>query len=265
MANRLEIVAWNLRDGINDPQIQDSVLVTEPDIAVFPEAHAEDGELESATLRRFNNAGYALYEHDYEDNDGRLDRHALVVAAKPELVQVAHSVRIAGRYAIRLTFHDGSQFMGVHLDDRRPERRLPQARTVTRSLGDTAIIAGDFNDMFPDVGQAPVLRLARPLNVFPARDPEPGRQSSKLSYAQRLNGMARGLTIRHLTDVGFVDADPDRVPTMVRKVAPKLVVKAQLDHIMHRGDVSVVRPTKVEDAGGLSDHKRIRATLQVGR
>lgn len=263
MSKSLEIVSWNLRDGLNDSEVQTSILDTEPDLAVFPEGHAEGVSLAAGTVSRFHNAGYDIYDKTYDDNDGRKDRRSLVVIAKPELVSVAHSVYVAGRHAIRLTLEGGTQFMGVHLDDRGEKRRLAQAEVVVRSLGETAIVAGDFNDMYRNVGQAPLLRLARPLNVLHSRDPESGRKSSKLSYAQRLNGMARGKVMQLLAEADFEDAGSDHTPTMVEKVAPGVVIKAQLDHIMYRGNVAVKQQTIVEDADNLSDHKRIRATLII--
>lgn len=263
MTTDLEIVSWNLRDQINDPALQRSVLDVAPDIAVFPEARSEDTALEQATWQRFENAGYTVYDHAYQDDDGRKDRHALVVAVKPELVRVANSVRLVSRSAIRLTLHGGVDFMGVHLDDRHEGRRLGQAAMAIRYLGESAMVAGDFNAMYPDVGQARLLRTVRPFaKLLPAKDPVPGEKTPKLqrlgSLSQRLTDMASGTTMELFRHADFRDADPTHSPTM--KKGP---IAAQLDHILYRGDTAVSESTVVEDADGLSDHKRIRAVLRL--
>jgi endonuclease/exonuclease/phosphatase family metal-dependent hydrolase len=67
-------------------------------------------------------------------------------------------------------------------------------------------------------------------------------------------GAAMGVFDREL----FTDADPTHSPTI--KKGP---LKAQIDRILRRGNFVVVSPTVVESSEGLSDHQRIRATVQL--
>jgi endonuclease/exonuclease/phosphatase family metal-dependent hydrolase len=266
MSKNLEIVSWNLEDKLNDPHLQTSILEVEPDIAVFPEAHPENTVLDAATTARFHNAGYDVYDKDYDDDDGRKDRHSLVVIAKPELVRAADPVYLVGRHAIRLTMHDGSEFMGVHLDDRRERRRLAQAATAVRSLGETAIVAGDLNATYREGKWPRVLRALKPFTyLLPASEPDPEREGSlgyKLgrpgSLAQRLTGMASGKTMESFRAANFIDADRKHVPT--KTLGP---IGVQIDHILYRGRVALERQTSVESVGNTSDHSRLRATLRV--
>jgi endonuclease/exonuclease/phosphatase (EEP) superfamily protein YafD len=262
MADRnLQIVSWNVLDSINDPEVHKAIIDTGLDIGVFPEAAKEDEGVNGYTSRAFANAGYNVYSQSYLDDDGRKDRHALAVVAKPELVHFVKSLQLAGRTAIRVTMPEGTEFIGTHLDDRTETRRLRQAQTIARSAGVTAIIAGDLNATYRNGFQPTLVRMTRPLaHALPARDP--GQKMSKLerigSLSQRLTDMVSGTTMGHFSEMGFTDADPSHAATM--RLGP---VAVQLDHILYRGDISVVQSTIVEDAAGLSDHSRIRATLRV--
>lgn len=261
MDKSLDIIAWNLRDGINNPNIQDVILACQADVAIFPEARAEDESLAAETTINFHNAGYEIFDKNYNDDDGRRDRHGLVLIAKPELVHEAHTVRLAGRNAIHLTLVQGTHLMGVHLDDRGELRRRDQADIAIRTLGDTAVIAGDFNAMHGSDGIARLLRRVGPFaDKLPARDPVRGEKTPKIqrlgSLAQRLVSMAIGTTLSDFESAGFRDASEDHMPTM--RKGPMAV---QLDHILFRGSVGVEAPTEVRDGNGLSDHKLIHARL----
>ena len=265
MSNTLEIISWNLRDGINDPLIQDEIINCEPDIAVFPEAHAEGSVLEQATKRAFADAGYAMYDRPYDDDDNRKDRHALVVVAKPELVQSVTKVHLAGRNALKLTLvgEESTQLLGMHLDDRTEARRGRMAAAAIAGLGPNAIGVGDFNAMYRGAHLAGLLRTVRPLtHLLPSRDPVPGEKTPKLhrlgSLSQRTTGMASGQTMQVFTEAGFHDASETHEPTM--KKGPLAI---ELDHIIYRGKVQVVRPTQVTSGQNLSDHRKLSARLRV--
>lgn len=264
MAHELQVVSWNIRDGIDNPEIQTALLANEPDIAVMPEAYPEGERPLADTVRRFEKAGYALTGHNNDDDDGRTDRHALAVAFKPEVVTAVRPVYAAGRTVLKLALSDGSDFVGVHLDDRSEQRRVKQAAEILRGLGACAIVAGDFNAMQRSGAAARVLRLAKPFtHLLPTRDPARGEKTPPIqrlgSLSQRLTAMAAGTTMEAFAEAGFQDADPTRLPTMRR--GPLAV---QLDHILYRGNVAVTSRTAVDSADGLSDHERIRATLRVG-
>lgn len=255
----LEVVAWNLRDGVNRPEVYEAIVSAEFDIGIFPEALAEDERVETDAGNTFAKAGYDGYLQAYDDDDGRLDRHNLLVLARPELVVHADAVRLAGRSAIFLTLHGGTQVAALHLDNRTEKRRLAQAQAATEKIGATAIMAGDFNSMYPTDAIAHILRAMTPIaEILPAR--EPGRRMTPVhrigSRAQWLTEMASGATMLHCAKAGFRDADPSNKPTIKSGL-----VAVQLDHVIYRGRVTVLEPTVVESGKGLSDHSRIRAKL----
>lgn len=263
MSKEITVVAWNLLDRINVPEVQQEIFSTGLDIGVFPEAVKEDEGTHQATIRAFAKEGYTLYQRPYDDNDGRQDRHSLIVAAKPELVHECRRARVAGRNALSLYLHGGTKFMGVHFDDRTERRRLPQARGIAQLAARSTILGGDFNALYARGLQARLFRVGAPFTrLLPSMDPAPGVKIPKLkrmgSLSQRTTGFAKGTTMQALMDAGFEDASQDGAATMV-----KGPLKLQLDRILYRGDVEVIEPTTVHDGGNLSDHKQIRARLLI--
>lgn len=263
MSKEVEIVSWNLLDHLNDPLVQHEIINGEPDLGIFPEATAEDVPLEKSTLVTFRNAGYNVFEQKYDDTDGRADRHRLVAIAKPEHIADVSSVSLAGRNVFLFNLANGAQFMGGHWDDRTEARRMRMTTEALQWLGRDAIVAGDLNAMHRRGVTTSLLRAARPVaNMLPASDPVPGQKTPRLqragSVGQRLTQMASGTTLRAFTNAGFQDADPRKQPTM--KKGP---IAVQLDHILYRGNVSVVHPTEASDSQGLSDHLKIQARLRI--
>lgn len=273
MNTPMEVLSWNLQqgktDGLNNPEIRQAIFDHEPAVAVFPEALPENG-LQEETARAVANAGYDLSWTNYDDNDGRGDRHALAVIVKPELLVAATTMRAVGRTSLLLQLTGDTSFLGVHLDDRSEVRRSLQAERLVlinrrrdpraAALQPSAIVAGDLNAMHRKGGWAPVLRAVEPLAyLLPSKNPD--EKYTKLerlgSKSQRLTAMADGSTMDVFAAAGFTDADPHHRITM--KQGP---IGAQLDHIMYRGNVAVVDSTVVETMGDLSDHSLIHATLQ---
>jgi endonuclease/exonuclease/phosphatase family metal-dependent hydrolase len=262
----LHIVSWNLKDGLSDPTrtdaLQTELLQVGPDIAVLPEAAAEDANVNSESMYRFREAGYTVHTANYDDTDGRKDRHKLVVLAKEDLEHTADILRLAGRTAICVEFTNSDlQFLGVHLDDRNEKTRQSQTVDAIEALNSAAIVAGDFNAMHHADPRAKALRALRPIAMLlPSQNPVPGVKQSKItrigSIAQRLTGMADGGTLELWKTAGFTDLAADYTPTML--AGNRATV--QLDHVLTRG-VVVTEPTHVLGLSG-SDHHAISARLQ---
>jgi endonuclease/exonuclease/phosphatase family metal-dependent hydrolase len=274
----IKVFAWNLHDGLTDPnvnvdQLENEILREQADIAVFPEARSEIADLADETVNRFEGEGYGLYQTDYDDADSREDRHGLLVLARPELVKSMKTIRLAGRSAIRLSLLHDTSFIGAHFVDRTvrinwgassggEEQRVEQAIEAALFSKPKGVIAGDLNATHKKGLTPTVLRVARPLaELLPALDPRPGFDTPKIqrlgSLAQRLTSMSTGKTLQALETDEFIDADPTSQPTMI-----KGHIKVQLDHIMVR-NLAIVEPTKVLSATGLSDHRGIVAKLTL--
>jgi len=266
----LEVAAWNVLDKINDPNIYKNALGQETDIAVFPEAYAEGDKLEQATIDYLRQDGrYELFEHPNGDDDGRKDRHVLLVAAKPELIASADSVLLASRYAIGLTLTDGTRFLGVHLDDRSEARRQEQATEALKWLGSTAILAGDFNAMHDGFKARTIRKAGRLVESQEAIPPDVKIEQNDLrsriaakkgrfvSLGQRTVAMASGETMKLLAEADLHDADPTHASTM-----RKGPFSAQLDHILYRGNIRRTQTTRVGQRDP-SDHNRVHAKLHV--
>jgi len=260
MSKELTVMSWNLLDGINSLEVQNEILSTEPDIAVLPEAAREQDGIEASTIRRFNNAGYDLYERPYADDDDRKDRHRLAIVVKPEHVVGVDAVRISGRTALLARLVGGVDLAALHLDDRTEKNRLRQAEQAIAQLGKTALAIGDTNALYGDTFQSRLLRMSAPFaNLLPSIEPgiqNPPKVRRLGSLSQRMTAFAIGTTMQAFTEAEFRDASEDGAATMI-----KGPIALQLDRVMYRGDFSVVKPTQVDDAGGLSDHKRIQARL----
>lgn len=273
----VNILAWNVADGLTDPnrtkQIQETLLAKEPDIAILSEARKEDYTVPREIINDFQHEGYEIFDTLYNDQDERRDRHGLVVVARPELVDVGDAPTLAGRSALLLALDGGTQFMGAHFVDRTvidsgkrsvggEHQRVAQAQVALKLLGERAIIAGDLNAMHGSDKIARRLRVARGITkLLPSMEPGLTLQDSKLrrigSQSQRLADMARGDTLAILERAGFQDANSNHAPTM-----GKNGIHVQLDYILVRG-VEIVRPTEVHPGNGLSDHNMITATVDL--
>jgi len=279
-----EVASWNLKDALSDAERVDDVLswveTEQPDVAAFQEALREGYTQHLArAVGELASLGYAASLVDYEDGDGRADRHMLMMIAKRErLAPVPYgSVRMAGRNALRMSLRDDQaggtlvDVYGAHLDDRFASNRLCQARDLTRNrrVVDTVLLL-DGNNVHRNTAMARALRLAKPIaHLLPTANPDPDVKPPKLkrigSLAQRMTGMADGRALQYLQEDlgvnGFVDADPCHQPTMPSK-RPFL----QLDHIMHDRMMRVDDGSfRVYPHNDLSDHRAISARLLVAQ
>jgi endonuclease/exonuclease/phosphatase family metal-dependent hydrolase len=261
-------MAWNLRDGLGDPERRDgivrTVLENPPTVAIFPEAFREGTANNTADfIDPLIKAGYTALRTPYHDDDGRKDRHDLLGIVRTERLAADPSVvRLVGRNALRIPLKDDKtgktiNFIGVHLDDRKEETRQAQVTELLRTE-DTDIIAGDFNSMHGRDLRPSMLRLARPIaKLLPATDPNPDIKPKKLerigSLAERVTGMANGGVMRTVIEAGFEDADPSH---------PGTKGPFNLDHIMYRDRLFVSQKYDI-DTGKLSDHRIVMARLAL--
>lgn len=208
---------------------------------------------------------------DYDDDDGRVDRHRLIAVAKPNIGEPAVrscfgrnafifdpdslNVKIAGLHGYDRDYAD------VSLSDRLRTQQIGRAIDYL-TPGDTqAILLGDINSMHPEVFNARLLRALTPL-AMKLPSGQPGEIQTKLmragSIAQRLTQMAVGGPITELESRGFRSSDPSNETTM--PIGP---IGIQLDHIMGRN--IEMRAHEVHNFHPLSDHYAVSATAEASR
>ncbi|HWB38620.1 MAG TPA: endonuclease/exonuclease/phosphatase family protein [Candidatus Saccharimonadales bacterium] len=231
----LTVAAWNVRDAFSEAYPTVNVLSEfrqlNPDVAVISEAYAEGKTtLVDGVLEAFDAQGYHVTDVPYNDDDGREDRHNMIVLARKEFVASTAPIRLATRTAVALTLrHPDTKreidLYGVHLDDRHEERRLGQATTLLADVDPNTptVIAGKFNALDRTDPDARKLRMVAPLTkLLPSKDPAPGGRRSPIfprrfgSLAQRLTEMADGGTMAVFDEAGFTDADSQHLPTKGR-------------------------------------------------
>lgn len=275
-----EVMAWNVRDGFGDTErsgrLVEEVLRAQPDAAFFPEA-VHEAMLGSDEFGRaadtFRSEGYDVLSFAYDDTDGRTDRHGFLAIGRN--IQSAWAMSMGSRKAANMRIFDEEsqeyiRLFGVHLDDRQETTRQAQ---VTRLLGQYALmegpaaIVGDLNTLHRTDPHARLARTVGPLaTMLPSIEPGEYHALSGAarimhlphrigSLAARLSQMGGGGTLQLIEQYGFVDADPNHVPTKGR---------FQLDHVMFRFPLTVgTRGLIVRDSNGLSDHNPITVPLRV--
>lgn len=289
-SQKVEIASWNIADGLNSPERASSLLERivslDADVVALPEAFSERlfqpganfAELETLLCARetLRAAGYGFKQVKYDDKDTRKDRHAFMLLVRRGVAaEAVRHVSLDSRQTLAVDLADlPLSITGVHLDDRSEDRRVWQtSRLIEAQPSQRAhVLMGDFNAMHRG-GRGKNSPLVRPLvaaypftHLLPASDP--GEQAANLprlrrvgSLAQRLSLMASGRTMRMLERNGYLDADPQRQPTLGR---------VQLDHILtdfwvnehadyvNLSNFQVLDTTKATE----SDHRIIRATIE---
>lgn len=265
----LEVMSWNIRDGLSNEAMADTVIAhietAMPDVLVLAEAYRENKQpTMGEKLHILGDLGYCAIAAPYADDDGRADRHYLVGCARDELVESAEALSLGTRNALYLQVVDPASDKLIdtfltHLDDRRESRRLAQAQHLLAAIDPEApaIIAGDMNAMHSDDPRARLLRMARPLaKRLPTIEPRPDYKYPKLkrmgSLASRLTDMATGTTLAAFEAAGFADANTQHLPTR----GP-----VTIDYIMARDLLVNNDSFVVHDQTEVSDHRAISAVV----
>lgn len=261
------ITSWNVQELTGQPErmpgVMSEIQGLDTDVIVLQEAFTEETPTSDVLALRTNlqGMGYvSTIDVLYDDDDGRLDRHGMIMASRVEAS--LSQVRLAGRNAIKACLQDEESrhpitVVGAHFDDRHEQTRQEQAfaAVVLLASAERACIVGDLNALHEESKQARVLRsISSMVRHLPYTNPYPGQPMSLQrvgSIAQRLCGMADGGTIQILRDGGYRDADKNRQATW-RGVA-------QIDHIMHNN--KLVATSFELGAAGLSDHRPVTARL----
>lgn len=276
----IQTLAFNTRDGFNDPTRQqdliDFVEHIKPDVAFFSEAYSArfDADFAQTALRSL---GYEVQAGEYDDIDGRKDRHGYIgitripnAIIKEQRFETRNGVHILARDPIT---HNSFDLFGLHADDRKKQGRITQLGSIPALVRQT-IIVGDLNAMDHMDPLARVARFVKPLadrlySIEPAetvsldwRNKAISKMATRAvniagvfgSHLQRLSDMASGEEIRMLQDQGFRDADTLHAPTMHHV--------AQLDHMMITDGVYPLDFNVLNDVK-LSDHKPISSRLVV--
>lgn len=265
MTHSVTVASWNIRDQLCTSSIRQKVLALDADIIVLPEAYPEAMRHSVELKAAFDEivTSYDIHDVLYGDNDGRSDRHGLIMLTRKSLDATVEVLNI-GRSAL-VAYVDGLRVVGVHFDDRKEATRIMQLLRGLRAVGlqPGIVIAGDFNATHPGTF------LGRVLGMFSwliARLPEgePGQPNSALarvgSLAARLLSMTHSRVMVVLRRHGFHDADRRRQKTKLTELTLGLNVPlAQLDHIVVRG-VEATRFERLTTRG--SDHLPIRATIK---
>lgn len=277
---KLKIYSQNALDGFSRPETSDEYLriirELSPDVALFTEAYKAGTEKAvQPAINQLKAAGYEILHGPYDEQDGRKDRHGILLAVrsslvspkKPRLTRIGEHniVECWLRYKKEQPIH----FLGMHLNDRSEAKRQAELNDLLQLI-DThnmpTIISGDLNTIHRSEAKGKTFRTARRIHLLvrlrlhpithPTGQPMPNNHGRRGSIFYRLHEMASGRTIKRLEENGFTDADPTHQPTL-----PADSPYAQLDHTL------VSRHFTVKDfavlAAGSSDHRGIITELEV--
>lgn len=268
----VDILAWNLADGLSDKDratgIVKVVEAQQPTAAVFSEAWQQGEEkVLDGVLKEFQDFGYEVIAVPYEDTEARDDRHGMLGLVRTEAFNASRPsgpISMLSRSAIHLSMIDPKSnipfdFFGVHLNDRNEDSRLEQAHALLDIAGDVdpVIIGGDFNAMYRRGAWPRTLHLIGPLfQPVPEINYAPGYKPPRLHFVgdvfRRAGEMAEGTTLSTFREAGFWDTHPKHRPT----IGP-----FNLDHILVR-DLRVI-DQQTHPKTPHSDHHAISAVLVV--
>jgi hypothetical protein len=269
----VEIMALHAQDAFSDAKRGGDVLNLvrkhKPDAAVFAEAwHEGHDSLLDGYIDALRSQEYGVVGCLYADNDSREDRHGMLGIVRQRLIgsEEPYAVRMGTRNALCMPLEDPetgmvSDLFGIHLDDRREERRRGQANILVHQLvrpDRPTIVAGKFNAMYTRDPIARALRMTRWLThhlpeVDPRPDVKPPRYKRVGSLARRSSDMACGTTMDVFTAAQFIDADPLHKPTK----GPFAI-----DRIVYRGLAGAVRHHENEIV--FKDQRMVRAAFEGG-
>lgn len=277
----IKVYAQNLLDGYSKPEAMaeytQAVYQLKPDVAIFTEAYKEGKEdLVPRVVKQLQKQGYVIVSGRYEDEDGRKDRHGILLATRKAIVAAKHAprlVKLAGRNVAEcwLTDDHGKliHFIGAHLNDRSEARRQAELDDLLKIVEPTktpTIFAGDLNSLYKadatdkEFRKARRIHLLTRLKLMPVTDPTDkpaaNTRGRKGSIYKRMHEAASGKTMQRLVDAGFKDADIDH-----RATFPASRPFAQIDHIMLSKHFTVHDFTVLPR--GSSDHLGITATVKI--
>lgn len=266
LSDGFAVECWNPSGRINDLKVQDEILSTNPDIAVFPEAAHENVGIQTETTRRFEEAGYKIHYASYDgdddesDADGWRDRRILAMIAKPQHIVDVRQPRLGGCPALLARLQGGADLLAFQLDSSARQLRLLQAKRVVHLLGETALAVGVTSAFYNDSLQSRLLdrltpRIQRLPSVKPGNE-NPSRFERFGGRAQQLARFVDGVTMKAFSDAGFKDANESRLPAMYKEL-----LGADTQRILYRGHIEAIAPTQMNKVDGLWGCWRTRATL----
>jgi hypothetical protein len=229
------IMALHVQDAFSDIHATDQVMRIirreKPAAAIFTEAWAEDrAELVDAVTAGFRYLGYHVH-HTLNGDDGedppRQDRHGMMGIVRNSRLtdNKPGTVRLGTRNALMLPLVDRRadteiKLYGIHLDDDNEARRLAQAKELIKLTenDDQLLVGGKFNAMYrSDISTKVIRHLGVAARMLPAMHPRTGDDPTRLqrfaSLSIRSGDMADGRTMRAFQAAGFIDADPQHLPT----------------------------------------------------
>ncbi|MFZ1250766.1 MAG: endonuclease/exonuclease/phosphatase family protein [Candidatus Microsaccharimonas sp.] len=274
MLSSIVLSGWNLKAAFSDPKrvkaALDTVLITSPDVIVFPDAWHEDSERSIPTTRHlllsdadFQQRGYTPLKTYLRDDrpDDNYARYGFLTLYKTDTTPLsAVEVYLGFRSAHHLRYAFGDTTLNVitlYLNDQSEENRLVQVQDLLNYLvpyqNEPTVILGDFNAMHKKSAIGWVLQN----KLFRA---SLGKLSIANNTFPRLVEMASGTTLQTLEANGFYDAEPENIATM-----PSQLPVFQLDRCMVRdpyGLLQVKRPARISRPK-VSDHIQILTTVSV--
>lgn len=256
----LSLMSWNCKDNV--AVLKEQVIKRRYDVVFLAEAHSEERS-ESSNVQEavssFEGAGYAVYREPYDDVDGRVDRHYMMMLVRKDINHKVETLWLESRNAIKVDLSDKDlSVVGVHLDDRSEASRFSQAASLLSQIDTEVVVVGDFNAAPRGNRLGYLLKFASPLvSVMPVG--EPGRVQSKIarlgSLLTRLTLMANSQVLEQFYEQGFFQSDTKELPTML--FGGRAVVK--LDHALARTYRKVLSyPLKVKG----SDHLPLRIEVE---
>lgn len=247
-----------------------------PDVAVFTEAYKAGTEATvTASSEQLESLGYSVFHGPYDEQDGRKDKHGILLAIRTPLLSTKKSLltRIGEHNIAECWLKIGQSrqihLLGMHLNDRNEAKRQAELDDLLQLIDPVnapTILTGDLNSVHHADTKGKMFRKARwihllvQLKIWPKTDPTgqpmPNNLGRKGSVFYRLHEMASGNTIRRLEENGFTDADAKHQPTF-NATRPF----AQLDHTLISKHFTVSGFERLP--AGSSDHRGIVAELKV--
>lgn len=275
----LTIYSQNALDGFSNPDTGKEYLELiqnlKPDVALFTEAYKAGTEQALApVIRRLKSAGYTVFHGPYDEQDGRKDKHGILLAARTPLLSAdkPRLTRIGEHNIVEcwLKFKNNQSIhlLGMHLNDRSEAKRQAELDDLLQLIDTNTptILTGDMNTIHKEDAKGKTFRMAKRVHLLvrlklhpithPTGQPMPNNRGRRGSVLYRLHEMASGKTIKRLEENGLTDVDSMHQPTY-----PAHDPFAQLDHtlISHHFTVSSFRRLPQ----GSSDHRGIVVELNL--
>lgn len=275
----VRLYSQNALDGFSKSDTAEEYLEImqsiQPDVAVFTEAYkAGDETAIKKPVEQLESLGYKVFHGPYDEQDGRKDRHCIMLVARTSLLSTKKPrlTRVGEHNIVEswLTLKKGQHIhlLGMHLNDRNEAKRQAELDDLLRliNIHTPTILTGDMNTIHKKEAKGKTFRKAKwvhllvRLKLHPKTDPTgrpmPNNRGRRGSIFYRIHEIASGKTIRRLEENGLTDTDPTHLPTF-----PAHTPYAQLDHTLISHHFVVSRFERL--AEGSSDHRGIVVELEI--